>query len=394
MNKPELTRRPSEIKGFLGEDGDYVGDSSSNFFPRQQSGFQDERSMTDLESPTSSGGETPMNLEYSIEGGLQSLEVTQEEYQRQGHLGCLAPGPKRRRRACMVIVTAVLFVIVLALAIALGTNEQKEKSSMGSLTGSGNEGSTGGSSNGGNGNQASGIYPTPTEDKEVKFSASPLPPLSTLDPVDDLNLYAYDRPQESSPSTLLDGLNRKAIPTNSWYQSILRLTAGEDPTNVHKAYLMPYVVDMAGDIPGVRIHVTRVLAEPSQVTLTIDEPYALTMGAMPKGASQGGSGLAKGYAVREFTELGITLEWDAYDMKSSLVQGSPYITMVYNGVDKNAKDSTVATAKQAATTVVPTLYSEVGVSDLTVDGSTVDVNEKCGSEDFTSTIKVEGEVDL
>jgi Glycosyl hydrolase family 81 C-terminal domain/Glycosyl hydrolase family 81 N-terminal domain len=389
-----LRRGSSEIKDFLEHD------DSSSAMPRQQSFFQDERSSRDdLEVPT---GEEPVNLQYSFDNGLQALEVSYDDH--QGHLGCLAPGTRRRRRACMLIVTAVLFVILLALSIALGTHERKEKSSAASLTdgdggssdSAGNGSSPGTSGSGGNGNyNNSGVYPpAPAEGKVGQFYATPLPPLSTLDPVEHLNLYPYERPQESSPSARLDRLNRRAIPTSAWYQNILRLEADAEPTNDNKAYLSPYVVDMAGGIPGVRIHVTRVLAEASQVTLAIDEPYALTMGAMAKGATQVGSGLAKGYSVREATELGITLEWDVYDMKSSLVRGSPFVTMVYNSVVKNAKESSTATTKQVTTPIVPTLYSEVGVSGVAVDGSTVDVIEYCGPDGTSSPINVQEELDL
>ncbi|KAG7370819.1 glycosyl hydrolase family 81 protein [Nitzschia inconspicua] len=384
MTSNKLRRGSSEIKDFLGDD-------SSLSFPRQQSFFQDERSSGDLESPT---GAEPMSLNYSIENGLQSFEIS-DDGRHQGHLGCLGPGTRRRKRVYMLIITAVLFVIMLSLAIALGTGSRKETSSAASISGPG--AAAGQQQNGSSSNKQddTDVYPpAPSSQNEARYYASSLPPLSTLDPVEDLNLYAYERPQESSPSTRLNGLNRRAIPTNAWYQNILRLNAGEEPTSDNKAYLMPYVVDMAGDVPGVRTHVTRILAEPSQVTLTIDEPYALTLGVMAKGATQGGSGLGKGYTVREATELGITLEWDAYDMKSSLVRGSPFITMVYNNAVNNAKETASATTKQVSTTVVPTIYSEVGVSNVRVDGSSVDLDQYCGSSDSNTTVNVQSELDL
>jgi endoglucanase Acf2 len=368
-----MKRRESQEIKFLKDD-----DSSSSI-PRQQSFFQDERSTRDVESPSTEDG--TLNLE--------AIEIVNES---QGQLGCLGPGT-RRRRVYLAVFTAVLLLIVLSLSIALGVHDRKEKSSVASVANSDSESDSSSSKGSKVYANDSGVYP-PTPPEGTQFYAAPFSPLSTLDPVEDLGLYSYDRPAESSPSTRLDQLNRRAIPTNSWYQNILRLNAGEEPTNANKAFLVPYVVDMAGDIPGVRIHVTRVLAEASQVTLTIDEPYALTLGAMTKGATNGESGLGKGYTVSTATELGITLDWDSYGMRSSLVRGSPFITMVYDSVVK--KSSLEATTKQTITTntVVPTIYLEIGVSDIAADGSTIDVNQYCGPEDASTTISVQSEFDM
>jgi endo-1,3(4)-beta-glucanase len=385
---PQLSRRDSEVRGFLSR----RSSDEASTLQSQQSFFQDERSGWDLEvAKAVAQGEPTVNLEYSMENGLQPLEVV---YQEPRQKWC------SRRRAIMVGVCLTLFVIVLGLAVGLVQKEEDgtRTSSFESAENNGGSNSGGGSSNDNSGGDNSGstAASNPASSKQGPFYQTDLPPLSTLDPVTEMNLYAYERNADSSPSTRLGTLNRRALPTNAWYQSILRLGEDEEPTNNHKAHLVPYVVDMAGSIPGVRMHGTRLEAAPTQVTLTIDEPYALVMGAAEEGVA-GTSGLAKGYTALQATELGITLQWDAYSMKSSLVRGSPYITMVYNDDSKNQKDaeansdSAVAQSRQAAT-VLPTLFSEVGLSDIVVDGKAIDVDQHCGSG--RTLIEVQNELDL
>ncbi|KAL3914171.1 MAG: hypothetical protein SGILL_006206 [Bacillariaceae sp.] len=365
-------RRSSEIKGFLSGD-------SSFFFPSQLSFFQDERSNGDAATGVPETAKAPtVNVEYSIEDGLQPpLEMTYQEPRRREFW--------TKRRTIMSVVGVTLFVIVMALSISLGTKDEAQSTASSAFI-VGSDGNSNAGDGGGSGSSSS----TNNNSKQGPFFQSELTPLSTMDPVGDLNVYSFDgRSADSLPSKRLEPLNRRAIPTNAWYQSILRLDADSEPTKNHKASLIPYVVDMAGAVPGVRIHGTRLEATASQVTLTIDEPYALVLGAAEDGVAQAGSVLTNGYTVTQATELGITLQWDAYNMKSSLVKGSPYITMVYN--DPEANFPSVAQSRQA-TTVLPTLFLEVGISDIVVDGVTINVDEYCGSEQ--NLIEVEKELDL
>jgi hypothetical protein len=134
-------------------------------------------------------------------------------------------------------------------------------------------------------------------------------PFSTLHPVNDLNMFGSDRPAGSSPSGRLQ-TTESTYPTNAWYQNMLHLRENEAPTNDHRAYPIPYVVDVNGRIPGLRVHTFRNIATSTAVTLTVDEPYALTLGATEDFSGRSiAMGDAKGYTVRKANDLGFTLEW-------------------------------------------------------------------------------------
>jgi hypothetical protein len=158
------------------------------------------------------------------------------------------------------------------------------------------------------------------EDGESKEPPEMKPPrpFSTLDPIDDLNVLPYQRPIDSSPSTRLDPLRDRdstlALPTNEWYENLLLLRQDEEPSANHRAYAVPYVVDAAGAIPGLRIHSFRVHATATTVSLTANEPQALTLGATVDFRQQDiDSSEPKGYSIRAATKLGVTLEWVRFE---------------------------------------------------------------------------------
>ncbi len=136
-------------------------------------------------------------------------------------------------------------------------------------------------------------------------------PLSNLDPT--VYFPNVVRPADSSPSSRLDPLqvvNPSAVPTNAWYQNFLLLRDGETPSMNHQAYTMPYIVDVAGPIPGLRVHFGRVETSADQVIVSVDEPAALTLGATgPLSTSTLDTTSDKGYNVLAATELGLTLGW-------------------------------------------------------------------------------------
>lgn len=146
-------------------------------------------------------------------------------------------------------------------------------------------------------------------------------PFSLLDPVEDLNLYNFQRPFQTSPSSRLDPLRAQAtesssmgkpipLPTNAWYQNLLLLRENEQPNENHRAFAMPYIVDAAGQIPGLRIHTFQKVANYNTVNLNVNKPHALTMGAaVDYRQSNQIFNAAKGYSVQAATDLGVTLEW-------------------------------------------------------------------------------------
>ena len=143
---------------------------------------------------------------------------------------------------------------------------------------------------------------TKDDDSEGKSA-----PFSTLDPVIDLGLFNFTRPDESSPSSRLK-LSRKALPTNAWYQNLLSLQPNQEPSQLHRVYTIPYVVDTAGPIPGLRIHAHHLDATSTAVILAVTEPYAVTLGATQE-INMNIQEDTNGYSVVAATELGVTLEW-------------------------------------------------------------------------------------
>jgi hypothetical protein len=142
-----------------------------------------------------------------------------------------------------------------------------------------------------------------TEDDSESKSA----PFSALDPVTDLGLFKFTRPEESSPSSRLK-LSQRTLPTNAWYQNLLLLQPNQEPSQLHRVYTIPYVVDTAGPIPGLRIHAHHLDATSTTVTLAVTEPYAVTLGATRE-ISLNTQEDTNGYSVVAATELGVTLEW-------------------------------------------------------------------------------------
>lgn len=191
-----------------------------------------------------------------------------------------------------------------------------------------------------------------------------IPPFSTFDPTEDLDRFGFDRPSSSSPSARLSHLKR-AVPTNAWYQNMLRLDVNEEPTAAHRVYTVPYVLDAAGDFAGIRLHATRFEATPTQMRIATDEPYALTLGAMSDVNNDlMTTELDKGYSVHEANDLGLTLQWNSF-MKTTLVRGSPYVTMIYNMVDHATTQG-----------FLPTMHWRLDTSELPI----VDGNRKVNCE--------------
>jgi len=147
------------------------------------------------------------------------------------------------------------------------------------------------------------ILPTPTKNTSRSFSS--------LDPVRDLGLADYDRPADSKPSKALTRkakTGRKNYPTNSWYQNMLMLQGR--PSQVNRVNAIPYVLDAAGPIPGLRVHPNRIESYTTEFHLSLLEFFGLTLGAAPrKDMLKSNTLLSFEYSVLETTPLGLTLEW-------------------------------------------------------------------------------------
>ena len=230
-----------------------------------------------------------------------------------------------------------------------------------------------------------------TEDNQV------LPtPLSTLDPVKDLHMYGYERGEGSSPSDVFGKLQKgqavtgHALPTNKWYENIL-LLKDQDPEFKNQIYTVPYVIGVAGEIAGLKVSPTRLLAMDHVVQVSFVAQHSLTMGASHNlfHSSTNSSvsiqdAMHKRYALDDdrfdeasgknspITPLGVTLKWNPVDdsspltkMSSSLVRGMPYATMHYH---YNSDEGTFMDS------VVPTLLAEIKLRSPPIVDSTHELN--------------------
>ena len=159
-------------------------------------------------------------------------------------------------------------------------------------------------------------------------------PFSTLDPVRDLNLHLFSRDDSSSPQQgvfgkLSEGVDRTKypLPTNKWYENLLLVNDQDsEPSMNNRAYTVPYVVDAAGPISGIRLFGSRVLGMQRIVQVSIVNAHGLTIGSASNIALTGNintEDIPKRYRLFDnysgddkekasgypLTPLGLTLKW-------------------------------------------------------------------------------------
>jgi hypothetical protein len=135
-------------------------------------------------------------------------------------------------------------------------------------------------------------------------------PLSTLDPVEDLGIHAFERPSFSLPPHAVKGSrgdHKGPFPTNSWYQNLIMVD--DEPSSVNLAYSLPYLIDVVGPTPGIRLHVTHTTASTDVVQLNINENLGLTIGAGFDVNSESEDTKSRKYYVRDMSPLAVSLEW-------------------------------------------------------------------------------------
>jgi hypothetical protein len=151
-------------------------------------------------------------------------------------------------------------------------------------------------------------------------------PFSLHHPVHDLGLLNFVRAEETSPPAETIRLHQQeeteptrlgsgkqpsdkaAVPTNAWYQNMLLLRG--EPSNIHRVYSTPYVLDPAGLIPGINVHANHVDSSSRVMQLSYIDNFGLALGASGDAASAEGTGMVSHqYSVVETTELGLTLQW-------------------------------------------------------------------------------------
>lgn len=108
----------------------------------------------------------------------------------------------------------------------------------------------------------SNASPSPSLPEQGAAWSSKSQPFSVVNPID-LGVLAVDRPLGSKPGAIFShfvGYEKPDVPlpTNAWYENLL---LGYNSNNVeNKVFEVPYVMDTAGAIPGVRAHACHVKA--------------------------------------------------------------------------------------------------------------------------------------
>lgn len=140
-------------------------------------------------------------------------------------------------------------------------------------------------------------------------------PFSQKHPVTDLGVAGLARPFESSPphhvfrrlGTSSDSEHWRPLPTSAWYQNLL-LTHGE-PTNLNRAYAIPYVIDVTGPIPGLTLHSSFLVTTSKVIQLANNAQFGLTLGAESYIHDDKKERYSHQYSIDSPTELGVTLHW-------------------------------------------------------------------------------------
>lgn len=173
------------------------------------------------------------------------------------------------------------------------------------------------------------------ENLEANAWSSIASPFSIVSPVS-LGFIAVDRPAISSPGPIFKNLVSRQIPlpTNSWCENFFLGKSNTGPEN--KVFQVPYILDTAGPIQGIRTHSTHVQANDRAVMMTYELENGLTLGAVETFNPQHE---IVGDTTNAIGRLAIVLEWksEAFKrtgsgahMSSPVVRGAPYTSMQYN----------------------------------------------------------------
>jgi hypothetical protein len=155
---------------------------------------------------------------------------------------------------------------------------------------------------------------TPPSYSDPTSYSDPLP-FSKKHPVRDMGLIGYKRPLVSSPpeglfhhstnSTSSNG-HPVPLPTNAFYQNFLLLQG--EPSNLHRAYALPYILDAVGPIQGLHVLPNFLVASTAVVQLSVNEAFGLTLGAAGD-VNDSNEKTSHKFKVGKATELGVTLHW-------------------------------------------------------------------------------------
>jgi hypothetical protein len=170
-------------------------------------------------------------------------------------------------------------------------------------------------------------------------------PFSTVDP-QALGVIGLDRPSVSMPAPVFDGLLKQDIPlpTNAWYENFFIGTPTTDPDG-SKVFQVPYIMDIASVIPGIRTHACHVQAFGRQVMMTHELENGFSLGARESYSVNHSfaNPIVHPHKQPPFSKLAVELEWSNEEFRSKsldtieqasgfrvpIVRGSPYTSVLY-----------------------------------------------------------------
>lgn len=180
-------------------------------------------------------------------------------------------------------------------------------------------------------------------------------PFSYVNPTD-IGFRSVDRPTSSKPGKILQNLIKKndeneapdtPLPTNSWFQNLILGDSNVSPEN--KVFQIPYIVDTAGYIAGVRSHPAHLEGNDKVVLMNFQPDNGLALGAAEKFLDQHFVHKHSHGTPATISKLAIELEWVTHEhdhdetrgdseahstaagpsMRSPIVRGCPYTSMKY-----------------------------------------------------------------
>lgn len=115
--------------------------------------------------------------------------------------------------------------------------------------------------------------------------ASKAAPFSIIDP-QSIGFRYIDRPESSRPGDIFKNVMdlKMALPTNSWCENFFLGSDNNEPEN--KVFQLPYIIDTAGPIVGLRTHPAHMLANDRQVQMNYELENGLSLGATEAFAPQ------------------------------------------------------------------------------------------------------------
>lgn len=167
------------------------------------------------------------------------------------------------------------------------------------------------------------------------YLSSDFPPFSVEDPKS-FGISYTSRSAASMPGEIFGSLLTRnvPIPTNMWCENLFFGARSDDESN--KVFQIPYVVDAAGPIVGIRTHSTHLKGTDRSIVMEIEGDTGITLGAVEDLAGEHIT-LDQGSYI---THVAVELKWTSISklpsapicaMQTPIVRGSPYISMEYIG---------------------------------------------------------------